>query len=144
LPETGAGCMAIGKAVALRHSPAMVRYWKRIAFAGVAAELLYAAYIYWIAPSTQVAYQPIGFAAVFALFVLGGLWAGRWVHDARRVLAGVLVGVVGTAFYYVLQIPDILEGQQTFPAIALLNHGLKLAGGALGAALAGLRAPRRS
>jgi len=122
----------------------MAKYWKRIALAGIAAELLYAVYIYWIAPSTQVAYQPAGFAAVLALFVAGGLWAGRGIADANRVLAGVLVGVVGTLAYYALQIPDIAAGEQSFPAIAFLNHGLKLAGGALGAALAGLPALRKS
>jgi len=121
----------------------MAKYWKRIALAGIAAELLYAVYIYWIAPSTQVAYQPAGFTIVFALFVLGGLWAGRGVTDASRVLAGVLVGIVGTGLYYVLQTPDILAGEQSYPAIAFLNHGLKLAGGALGAALAGLPALRK-
>ena len=121
----------------------MGRYWKRIGLAGIAAELLYAVYIYYLAPSTQVAYQPAGFAAVFALFVLGGWWAARAIADASRVLAGVLVGIVGTAFYYVLQIPDILAGEQAFPAIALLNHGLKLAGGALGALLARWPVPRK-
>jgi hypothetical protein len=121
----------------------MAKYWKRIALAGIAAELLYAVYIYWIAPSTQVAYQPAGFASVFVLFVLGGFWAGRGIGDASRILAGVLVGVVGTILYYVLQIPDILAGEQAFPAIAFLNHGLKLAGGALGALLAGWPVLRR-
>ncbi len=121
----------------------MGKYWKRIVLAGIAAELLYAVYIYWIAPSTQVAYQLIGFATVFALFVLGGLWAGRGIQDASRLLAGVLVGIAGTVSYYILQIPDIVAGEQTYPAIAFLNHGLKLAGGALGAALAGLPALRR-
>lgn len=122
----------------------MVKYWKRIALAGIAAELLYAVYIYYLAPSTQVAYQPIGFTVVFALFVLGGLWAGRAVTDASRLLAGVLVGIVGTVFYYLLQLPDILAGEQTFPAIAFLNHGLKLAGGVLGALLSGLPAFRKT
>ena len=122
----------------------MAKYWKRIALAGIAAELLYAVYIYYLAPSTQVAYQPIGFTVVFALFVLGGWWAGRPIPAAGRVLAGVWVGIVGTVFYYVLQIPDILAGEQTFPAIAALNHGLKLAGGALGALLAGWPALRKT
>jgi hypothetical protein len=76
---------------------------------------------------------------VFALFVLGGWWVGRAIADASRLLAGVLVGIVGTASYYVLQIPDIAAGEQSFPLIGLLNHGLKLAGGALGASLPGLR-----
>lgn len=122
----------------------MARYWKRIVLAGVAAELLYAVYIYYLAPSTQVAYQPAGFATVFALFVLGGLWVGRGMRNASRLLAGALTGVVGTVVYYLLQIPDIVAREQSFPAIAFLNHGLKLAGGALGAAFAGLPALRRS
>ncbi len=122
----------------------MAKYWKRIVLAGVAAELLYAVYIYYIAPSTQVAYEPAGFATVFALFVLGGLFAGSGIRDANRLLAGVLVGVVGTLFYYVLQVRDIAAGEQSFPAIAFLNHGLKLAGGAIGAGLAGLPTLRKS
>ena len=121
----------------------MAKYWTRIVIAALAAELLYAGYIYYLAPSTQVAYQPAGLAAVFALFVLGGLWAGRGVRGASRWLAGVWVGVVGTVAYYLLQIPDIIAGEQAFPAIAFVNHGLKLAGGALGAVLAGLPALRR-
>jgi len=121
----------------------MAKYWKRIAAAGIAAELLYAVYIYFLAPSTQVAYQPIGFATVFGLFVICGLWAGRTIGDASRILAGVSVGIVGTILYYILQIPDILAGEQGFPAIAFLNHGLKLVGGALGAVLGGLPALRR-
>lgn len=121
----------------------MGKYWKRIVLAGIAAELLYAVYIYYIAPSTQVAYQPIGFTLVFVLFLACGYWAARAITDASRVLAGILVGIVGTLFYYVLQIPDILAGEQTYPAIAFLNHGLKLAGGALGALLASLPALRK-
>jgi hypothetical protein len=115
----------------------MGKYWKRIVLAGIAAELLYAVYIYYIAPSTQVAYQPIGFTMVFVLFLACGWWAGRGIADANRPLAGVLVGIVGTLFYYVLQIPDIMAGEQTYPAIAFLNHGLKLLGGALGALFVG-------
>jgi hypothetical protein len=121
----------------------MAKYWKRIMLAGIAAELLYAVYIYYIAPSTQVAYQPIGFIMVFGLFVLGGLWAGRTIPGNGRILAGALAGVAGTVLYYILQIPDIVAGEQAFPAIAFLNHGLKLVGGALGAALAGLPGLRR-
>jgi hypothetical protein len=122
----------------------MGKYWKRILAAGVGAELLYAVYIYFIAPSTQVAYQPIGFASVFVLFVAGGWWCARGVKHASPLLAGVLVGVAGTVFYYVLQIPDIMAGEQSFPAIAFLNHGLKLAGGALGAVAATASARRGS
>jgi cytochrome c biogenesis protein CcdA len=122
----------------------MAKYWKRIVVAGIAAELLYAVYIYYIAPSTQVAYQPIGFATVFGLFVLCGLWAGRTIDDASRIVAGIWIGIVGTIFYYILQTPDIMAGEQNFPAIAFFNHGLKLAGGALGAVLGGLPALRKA
>lgn len=122
----------------------MAKYWKRIALAGVAAELLYAVYIYYLAPSTQVAYQPIGFTTVFVLFVLGGFWAGRGIVDASRPLAGVLVGVAGTVLYYILQVPDIIAGEQAFPAIAFFNHGLKLVGGALGAVLGGWSVSRKA
>ena len=121
----------------------MTRYWKRIVLGGVGAELLYAVYIYFIAPSTQVAYQPIGFAIVFGLFVLGGLWASRGSKGFGRVVVGLGVGVAGTIFYYILQIPDIIAGEQTFPAIAFLNHGLKLAGGALGALVPALLAGKK-
>jgi len=122
----------------------MAKYWKRIVVAGIAAEFAYAVYIYFIAPSTQVAYQPIGFATVFALFVLGGLWACRAITDASRVLAGIWIGIVGTILYYILQIPDIVAGEQTYPPIAFFNHGLKLAGGALGAVLGGLPVFRKA
>lgn len=111
--------------------------WVRIVVAAVAVELAYAVYIYGIAPSTQVAYQPIGFIMVFALFALGGLWCARPLVAARRLMAGLLVGVAGTLIYYVLQIPDMLAGEQTYPAIAFVNHGLKLAGGGVGALAAG-------
>jgi hypothetical protein len=120
----------------------MAKHWIRILVGGVGAELLYAIYIYFIAPSTQVAYQPIGFAMVFILFALGGWWVGRGMEQSR-VLGGVLAGVAGTIFYYILQIPDIMAGEQSFPVIAFLNHGLKLAGGAIGAFVAGVVGRRR-
>jgi peptidoglycan/LPS O-acetylase OafA/YrhL len=122
----------------------MQRYWVRIIIAALAVELAYAVYIYGIAPTTQVAYQPVGFIMVFALFALGGLWCARGMAKARRLLAGVMVGVVGTVIYYILQIPDIIAGEQTYPAIAFFNHGLKLAGGGLGALAAGLTERRGS
>ena len=68
----------------------MAKYWKRIVLAGIAAELLYAVYIYYIAPSKQVAYEPTGYIMVFGLFVLAGIWAGRPIPGLFA--AGELVG----------------------------------------------------
>lgn len=61
-----------------------------------------------------------------------------------RIAAGLMAGVAGTVFYYILQIPDMMAGEQTYPLIAWFNHGLKLVGGALGALLAGLLARKKA
>ena len=107
--------------------------------AGIVVELLYAVYVYYLATATEVAYQPIGMAIAFALFALGGFWAGR-PAEGSRLAVGLGVGIVGTLFYYALNIQDIIAGEQTYPPLAWVNHGLKLAGGAAGALLAGVLA----
>lgn len=118
--------------------------WKRIIIAGVAAELFYAGYIYFIAPSPQVAYEPIGFFMAFVLFVIGGGWASRPTEKIGPVKVGPLtiglwVGIVGAAFYYLLQIPDIIAGEQAFPAMAFYHHATKMLGGAVGAVVYTIR-----
>lgn len=125
----------------------MDKAWKRILVAGVAAEALYAAYIYFIAPTPQVAYEPIGFFMAFVLFVIGGGWASRVARDGANKIGpltiGIWVGIVGAAFYYVLQIPDIIAGEQAFPAMAFYHHATKMLGGAVGAVVYTIRRARR-
>lgn len=117
----------------------MDKAWKRIIVAGVAAEALYAAYIYFIAPSPQVAYDPIGFLMAFVLFVIAGGWASNVANKIGPLGIGIWVGIVGAAFYYVLQIPDIIAGEQAFPAMAFYHHATKMLGGAVGAVVYTIR-----
>lgn len=112
----------------------MARYWKRIVIAGVAVELLYALYVYQVATVDLVGYKPEGLAIAFILFAIGGFWAARPAQDGRLAI-GLAVGLVGTLFYYAISIPTILAGEIEFPLMAWVNHGLKLAGGAVGALL---------
>lgn len=120
----------------------MTQYWKRIVIAGVAVELLYAVYVYYLATQDLVGYKPEGLAVAFVLFALGGWWAARPAHTSRLSI-GVAVGIVGTLFYYALQAPNVVSGAQEYPLMAWVNHGLKLAGGAAGGFLAGLLASRK-
>ncbi len=121
----------------------MVKYWKRIAIAGIAVELLYAVYVYYLATVDLVGYKPEGLAVAFILFAIGGFWAARPAEGAR-LATGIAVGIVGTLFYYAISLPTILAGEIEFPLLAWVNHGLKLAGGATGAVLAGLSVRRKA
>lgn len=121
----------------------MAKYWKRIVIAGVAVELLYAVYIYYLTSTDLAGYKPEGLAVAFILFALGGFWAARPAQGGR-IAIGLAVGVVGTLFYYALSMPVILAAEMEFPTMAWVNHGLKLAGGAAGALLAGLVARNRA
>jgi hypothetical protein len=114
----------------------MTLYWKRIIVAGIAVELLYAVYVYYLATVDLVGYKPEGLAVAFVLFALGGWWAARPAQGSR-LANGMAVGIVGTLFYYALQAPNVISGAQEYPLMAWVNHGLKLVGGALGALLAG-------
>lgn len=112
----------------------MAKYWKRIVIAGIAVELLYAVYVYYLATVDLVGYRPEGLVVAFVLFAVGGFWAARPAADGR-IAIGLAVGLVGMLFYYAISIPTILAGEIEFPLMAWVNHGLKLAGGAVGALL---------
>lgn len=114
----------------------MARYWKRIVIAGVAIELLYALYVYNLATQDLVGYKPEGLIVAFILFALGGFWAARPAYGSRLAV-GAAVGVVGIVFYYLISIPTIFAGEIDFPLMAWVNHGLKVAGGVVGALVAG-------
>lgn len=120
----------------------MGRYWKRIVIAGIAVELLYAVYVYFLSSVDLVGYKPEGLAVAFVLFALGGFWAARPAHGSRLAI-GIAVGVVGTLFYYAISLPTLLAGEMEFPPMAFVNHGLKLAGGATGALLSARLASAR-
>ncbi len=120
----------------------MAAFWKRIVIAGIAVELLYAVYVYYLATTDLVGYKPEGLAVAFVLFAIGGWWAARPAAGSRLAI-GVAVGVVGTLFYYAISLPTLLAGEMEFPLMAWVNHGLKLAGGAFGATLGGLLARNR-
>jgi len=119
----------------------MAAYWKRIIIAGVAVELLYAVYVYYLTSVDLVGYKPEGLAVAFVLFALGGLWAARPAHGSRLAI-GLSVGLVGMIFYYAISLPTLIAGEMEFPLMAWVNHGCKLAGGAVGALLAGLFSKR--
>ncbi|WP_338241763.1 hypothetical protein [Aurantiacibacter hainanensis] len=121
----------------------MGRIWARIVIAGIAVELLYAVYVFYLATEDLIGYKPEGLAVAFVLFALGGFWAAR-PAPGNRLAVGLAVGIVGTLFYYALSLPTVLAGQQEFPLMAWVNHGLKLAGGAAGALLAGLTTRSRT
>lgn len=115
----------------------MTIYWKRIIIAGIAVELLYAVYVYFLATADLVGYKPEGLAVAFVLFALGGFWAARPASQGRLAI-GAATGLVGILFYYALQAPNVISGAQEYPLMAWVNHGLKVAGGVAGALLAGL------
>lgn len=119
----------------------MAKYWKRIIIAGIAVELLYAVYIYFLTPTELAGYKAEGLIVGFVMFAIAGFWAARPV-EAARIAAGAAVGIVGMLFYYALSIPTILAGEIDFPLMAWVNHGLKIAGGAAGAIVAGAIARR--
>ena len=121
----------------------MGQYWKRIIIAGIGVELLYALYVYFLSTTDLVGYKPEGLAVAFILFALGGFWAAR-PAQGQRLAIGLGVGIVGTLFYYAISIPVLLAGEMEFPLMAWVNHGLKLAGGATGAFLAGRLTPARA
>jgi hypothetical protein len=121
--------------------------WWRILLAGVLAEILYALFLQFVIGDMMQAFAPVGMAGVLVCMLLGGLWVGRNA-PTRPVLHGVLVGVAAVAFYFVLvglalqfapeaaEPPnDAMPGLASAPA--LLNHALKLVGGALGGLLGG-------
>jgi hypothetical protein len=114
----------------------MAKYWKRILIAGFATEILYGVYIFLILGSAQEAYAFAGLLGAFGFFVVGGIW-GAWKADSNRAPQGALVAVVAVVFYTLLTVPAIIGGSYVFTGMVLLNHVLKIAGGAAGGFLAG-------
>jgi hypothetical protein len=121
----------------------MTKYWKRIVIAGIAVELLYAVYVYYLATTDLVGYKPEGLAVAVVLFALAGWWAARPVQTSRLAV-GAAVGIVGMLFYYAISMPTLLAGEMEFPLMAWVNHGLKIAGGATGGLVAGVLAARKT
>lgn len=121
--------------------------WWRILLAGVLAEILYALFLQFVVGDMMQAFAPVGMAGALVCMLLGGLWVARSA-PSRPVLHGALVGVAAVAFYFLLVAlalqfapeaaappNDATPGLTSAPA--LLNHALKLVGGALGGFLGG-------
>lgn len=120
--------------------------WGRIIVAGILCEILYALYLQYVLGDLNEAYALTGMLGVLACMMLGGLWVGRSAAS-RPVIQGALVGVAAIVFYMTLIIVFVLFGpdedqaaqQAGFdPALFLLNHGLKIVGGAVGGFLGGV------
>lgn len=121
--------------------------WWRILIAGVLAEILYAVFLQFVVGDMMQAFAPIGMVGALGCMLLGGLWVGRGA-PSRPVLHGALVGVAAIAFYFVLvglalqfapeaAAPPNDATPVLASAPALLNHALKIVGGALGGLLGG-------
>lgn len=111
----------------------MTQYWKRICLAAIVAHLLQALYVYEVAPSPHVAGEPLGLAMMFGFFAAGGLWCTKGMSDTNPLLAGMLVGCVGAVLATLLQFPIMPPGEEALHVPAVIDHGLKIAGGAFGA-----------
>jgi hypothetical protein len=121
--------------------------WWRILLAGVLAEILYALFLQFMIGDMMQAFAPVGMAGALVCMLLGGLWVGRSA-PSRPVLHGTLVGVAAVAFYFVLVGLAVLFAPEAAAppdaatpglasAPALLNHALKVVGGAVGGLLGG-------
>lgn len=127
--------------------------WGRIIVAGVLCEILYFVYLQFVLGDLFAAYEVAGMVGVAACLMLGGIWVGRSARW-RPVLQGALVGVAAILFFFLLNIafillaPDLVEEAEQAEigiALFLLNHGLKIIGGAVGAYIGTMlaRKPRR-
>ncbi|HUF72968.1 MAG TPA: hypothetical protein VMR74_08730 [Gammaproteobacteria bacterium] len=114
--------------------------WGRIAVAGVLCEILYFLYLQFVLGDVLAAYAVSGMIGVAVCLMLGGIWVGRSA-SRRPVLQGALVGVAAIVFYFLLIVavavvaPDLMEEAEQAEldvSLFLLNHGLKIVGGALG------------
>jgi hypothetical protein len=85
--------------------------WWRILLAGIAAELLYIVYLVAMLGDIQRAYSVAGFAGVFGLMLIGGLWIGRSA-GSKSTPQGGLVGVAGILFYTALGLTSALIGPE--------------------------------
>lgn len=111
----------------------MSQYWKRICLAAVVAHLLHALYVYRVAPSPQVVADPVGIAMMFGFYGAAGLWCAKGMFDANPLLGGMLVGCVGAVLSTVLQFPIMPPGEASVHVPPVIDHGVKIAGGAFGA-----------
>lgn len=125
--------------------------WWRIVAAGVVLELLYGVFIFAILGSNAAAYTSVGLAAVFLMMMIGGVWVGRSA-GSMPVAQGALVGVAAVSFYLTLLGVFFLLGAATDEAAAteetpmglwLLNHALKILGGAVGGYIGGSMLTKR-
>ena len=113
-------------------------HWGRIALGGLLPELalLLAVIPMRMAGSGDDAVNVVAMAGSFLLFVPVAWWLGRSLP--RPILHGVLMGVVATAIYLVLQMLATMFAPEppVVPWFYYVGHALKLAGGALGGWLA--------
>ena len=113
--------------------------WGRIALGGFLPELalILAVLPMRMAGSSDTAVNVVAIAGSFVLFVPVAWWLGRSLP--RPVLHGLLMGVVATAIYLVLQLLATMFAPEppVVPWFYYVGHALKLAGGAVGGWLAG-------
>lgn len=113
--------------------------WGRIALGGFLPELalLIAVIPMRMAGSSDTAVNVVALGGSFLLFVPVAWWLGRPLP--RPMLHGVLMGVVATAIYLLLQLLATLFAPEppAVPWFYYVGHALKLAGGATGGWLAG-------
>ena len=118
--------------------------WGRIVVGAVLTEAILIAITIPMRPFGQT---PITYVAVigsFALPFLFAMWVGRRA-SSRRVLHGLLIGVIATAIFLALSEAGRRWGPPTGPQpfAYTIAHGLKLLGGALGGLVVERRARAR-
>ena len=118
--------------------------WGRIVLGGFLPELalIIAVIPMRMAGSSDNAVNVVAMAGSFLLFVPVAWWLGRSLR--RPILHGLLMGVVATAIYLVLQVLATMFAPEppVVPWFYYVGHALKLAGGAVGGWLAGRPATR--
>jgi hypothetical protein len=113
--------------------------WGRIVLGGVLPELalILAVIPMRMAGTSDNAVNVVAVAGSFLVFVPFAWWLGRSLP--RPILHGVLMGVVATAIYLMLQVLATMFAPEppVIPWFYYVGHALKLAGGAVGGWLAG-------
>ena len=108
-------------------------HWGRVLWGGFLAELLVFAIVF---PVLYLFGQPAFLASILiasaAMPFVFAYWVGRRI-ESRFVLHGALVGLVATLIY------TAIAWGQPQPLLYKIAHGLKIAGGMAGGALAGRR-----
>jgi hypothetical protein len=108
--------------------------WGRAVVGGIAAELTVFAIVFPVLYFFgQTAFLTSILAASFVLPFVFAVWVGRGV-ESHFVLHGMLVGIVAALIYL------IVAWGQPEPLLYKIAHGLKVAGGLLGGAVAARRA----